>query len=341
MHYVILKFLKKTAGAGEMTRESLKQDEGSHIASIIAGEIVNEVLENALDIATRVSESALQWRNLATTVKSDHAAVCHDIVEKMVDNVENRPRRMSEIIGGPDKAKDVRQAAPLEIEVKKLLDEMKSSPYEVINYDIPSKGGIGDQPLTMEKISVPCPLPAPIEKKSRTTDLVKNSKQILTDIIKNESMKQTQEKFEENEEKLIQVIELDCVHPGDKPFKVPKKYDPTEIPLPQDDDELVEIPDDKNMDQVDLKGRQEAAAESSGGQGDDQSNNYSMIVVMSPNTSPGNEAPSDSQMYVGESSGISSYLNETSDCKEKKKKWNLASKFMGWLKKSKNASSKK
>ncbi|ENN71713.1 hypothetical protein HUJ04_006191 [Dendroctonus ponderosae] len=79
----------------------------------------------------------------------------------------------------------------------------------------------------------------PVEKKSRLTDLVKNSKQVLAKIMMSDSkLKLPQEKKED--EKIVEVVELDCIQPSDVPFK--SRIVPEEVPLPDTDSDATPSP---------------------------------------------------------------------------------------------------
>lgn len=316
----------------------------SNLTTIVADELVNEILESALDIATKVSDSALKWRSFTEINDSDN--VCIDDNE-----TRNKSQNFNEIIEGLAKInvekvkpeKEVNESAPLAVEVKKLLNEMMSPPYEIVNYDkAPIKGGVGDQPPKgTEKEQESVPETPQVEKKSRVTDLIKNSKQILSEYIMKEKAKPMQDKLEETQEEFIQVIELDCVKPGDEPFKANKTYMPEDIPLPDDDEEIEEIvrvqPEDNTMEAVNLSQKTlddkngSSSTEAQGGKGD-EFNNYNMIVVLSPNENAHlNEGESPSTVNVTEES--SDVLKDAVKQVKEKKKWNFGSRLFGFFKK--------
>ncbi|XP_050293915.1 uncharacterized protein LOC126734367 [Anthonomus grandis grandis] len=90
----------------------------------------------------------------------------------------------------------------------------------------------------------------PVEKKNRLTDLVKNSKQLLAKIIMSDSKVLLQAEKKEDE-KVMEVIELDCVQLSDIPYKKKIKMSPETIPLPKNDShEILEPPptDDSMVD---------------------------------------------------------------------------------------------
>lgn len=317
----------------------------SNLTNIVADELVNEILESALDIATKVSDSALKWRSFTDISEADN--VCIDTNETC-----NKSANFNEIIEGLTKMnaekakaeKETSETAPLAIEVKKLLNEMMSPPYEIVNYDkAPIKGGVGDQPPKgTDKEQEPIPETPQVEKKSRVTDLIKNSKQILSEYIMKEKAKPMQDKLEETQEEIIQVIELDCVKPGDEPFKAHRKYIPEEVPLPDDDEEIEEIirvqPDDHTMEAVNLSEQnvedQNACTskDALGGKGD-EFNHYNMIVVLSPNENSHlneGESPSSVNVVTDESSDV---LKDAVKQTKEKKRWNFGSRLIGFFKK--------
>ncbi|XP_025831992.1 uncharacterized protein LOC112903846 [Agrilus planipennis] len=102
-----------------------------------------------------------------------------------------------------------------------------------------------------------CPTPRMVEKKSRLTDLVKNSPQVISEYLKaDEDTKKKQDEWERMQESVLRVIELECIKPGEEPKVVPpQKYEPEKIALPEDgnEDDLLSIPPkEENMEDVDL-----------------------------------------------------------------------------------------
>ncbi|KAL1506138.1 hypothetical protein ABEB36_005557 [Hypothenemus hampei] len=91
--------------------------------------------------------------------------------------------------------------------------------------------GTGDQrsneALEIEETIIQHP---PVEKKNRLMDLVKNSKQAIAKIIMSDSKIALQEKKKEVE-KIVEVIDLDCVQPTDLPFKSNSGKVPEEVGL--------------------------------------------------------------------------------------------------------------
>lgn len=347
--YYIIQNINITAGkgAGEMTADVLKFDEESeNWATSIASEIVNEVIENALQLVTQTSESAINFKTFTE---------CEDNTDNATENFDNKP--MSEIIDELNKIhpdNQVREPMPLEVEVKNLLSEMMSPPYNIVFYDKNDiKGGVGDPPVhdishgEVDYVSENTNIPTTVEKKSRVTDLIKHSKQILSEYITRDASKQNQDNFEEIEEEVIQVIELDCVKPGEEKFLAYRKVRPEEIPLPEDnEDELIKMPDDRTMDIVDLSSKSfEAEQKAVSDEQDepkegksDESKKYNITVVMSPNNSLKPDAGSlcESKLFGSETNA--KLKNATHEEKSKKKKWNLGARLMGLLRKNKQQS---
>lgn len=308
----------------------------SNLTANVADELVNEILESALDIAIKVSETAVKWRELTEN------NILANETDVDVNETRNKSPNFQEGFNQISPEKEPKETAPLALEVKKFLNEMMSPPYEIVNYDkAPVKGGLGDQTPTGIAAEQKPVEPPQIEKKSRVTDLIKNSRQVLSEYIRKERSKKNADKAEETQEKFIQSIELDCVKPGDKPFKARKKYIPENIPLPPDNEEEIEEiirvqPEDHTMDVVDLPSKtiEGITAENTHGAKGDESNNYNMIFVLSPNENVRlNEGESPSSVNVV-SEGSSNVLKDAvKEVKEKKKKRNFGSRLIALFKK--------
>lgn len=340
-------------GAGEMTADVLKlEEEGENWATSIATEIVNEVIDNALQLVT--SEPAFKTIADPKKCPQSGADITEDIVE---ENFDNKPKPMSEIIEELNKINpdnQVREPMPLEVEVKNLLSEMMSPPYNIVFYDKNDiKGGVGDPPVHdmnhLEAHCVPESTNAPmtVEKKSRVTDLIKHSKQILSEYITHDASKQNQENFEDIEEQVIQVIELDCVKPGEEKFLVHRKIRPEDIPLPEDDEEeLIKIPDDQTMDVIDLSSKafeaeQKAVCETQEDPKEcktNESKKYNITVVMSPNNSLKPDAGSVCESSAFGANSNAKLKNAVCEEKCKNKRWNLGARIMGLFRKNKQQS---
>lgn len=228
----------------------------------------------------------------------------------------------------------------LDIEMKRLLSEMMSPPFEAVNYEnIPRKDGVGDQPSTVEEtisedardIMVDVDHTRMVEKKSRVTDLVMNSKQVLNEILMDEETRQRQEEWEESKEEVLQIIELECIKPEEATALINRKLkadSTTNLTDEIEEEVFITLPKDDIMDFVDLSS--EAFEEEAkhladkkeshrGGKGDDFKN--ILEHSMSPRSSK----------------SLPTTVSQTEDDfglkKNKKKKWNFGYRLWGFLKK--------
>ncbi|KAK9730818.1 hypothetical protein QE152_g14202 [Popillia japonica] len=251
-------------GSGEMKFEVAEKDEVSGLANCIATEIVNEILENALDIATMRNVPGLECDTIAFSIED--GGVCpysNQKVAALEGNIEEISEDCADIKGIIDGLSAIHisksninkaeEPLRLDVEMKRLLTEMMSPPYDIVNYEtLARKDGVGDQPMEdfattnvedpelqeddclvdSEKIKV-------VEKKTRVTDLVMNSKQVLSEYLLSDESRKFQEDWEEKNEKVIQVIELDYIRPDE------------EISLRKRSDQLDVSPDDKDKDNSD------------------------------------------------------------------------------------------
>lgn len=147
----------------------------------------------------------------------------------------------------------------LDIEMKRLLNEMMSPPYDIVNYEtLARKDGVGDQPVEdltaqeddSEQADDDCLVDVEktkvVEKKTRVTDLVMNSKQVLSEFLMSDESRKMQEEWEEKNEKVIQVIELDYIKPEEmerltKTDDKTEKMQSEEEEDPADDEAIGEI----------------------------------------------------------------------------------------------------
>lgn len=84
---------------------------------------------------------------------------------------------------------------------------------EILTYLHIPNCGVGDQPSEGLREEMVQPPPKAVEKKSRVTDLIKNSPRIIKEYLKMDSLaKENQEKWEEEEEKCIQVTKACLFH---------------------------------------------------------------------------------------------------------------------------------
>lgn len=318
-------------GSGEMSLGNLKVEIAeTNIASLYAQDIVNEVLQKALDIATEVHESKLMW----SPIGENNA--CHSLIGEYVKkDFEIRDIKLE----GSYRPGEIIHS--LEMETEKAVADVTSPPCK----DLPGRGGVGDQPITprgneVEPSDSPAPQEyanVPVEKKSRVADLVKSSKQVLSAYIMDEKSRRIRDKLEEEQEQFLQVIELDCIDGTQKTFKAYKKHDPTVVPLPNDevesDGELLNIPPNDNMDSIDLKKdvkKQNEVADSdveSSGKGDETNNT---AVVDSSDDIQKAETLTANVRDVPSDSG-----SKTSEFKDKKKKWNFGARLIEFFRRPK------
>lgn len=320
-------------GSGEMSLGNLKVEIAeANIATIFAKDIVNEVLQKALDIATQVQESKLMW----SSIKENNG--CHNLINKYVkesDFCHINPKRSCEPAGN---------IIPVEMETEKVNDVV-SIPCK----ELPGTGGVGDQPPTLggDEMHVSNEPPvqeittAPVEKKSRVADLVKSSKQVLSAYILDEKTKRIRDKLEEEQEQFLQVIELDCVDTAKMAFKA-YKQDPTEIPLPSDDaeaeEEFLQIAPNEAMDTIDLNKDvkkeddvPDEKPEVKCGKGDERSSGSNAEVVQPPDDTQKVDAVYTNNIHSAPSESCS----RVSETTEKKKKWNFGARILQFLKKPK------
>lgn len=184
--------------------------------------------------------------------------------------------------------------------------------YEREGTCLPLKG-IGDQleseeEIIQEETSVKYP---PVEKKNRLTDLVKNSKHVLAKLILNER----RDTFEMKNEKVVRIVDLNS---GEPSFKVRRNIVPENIPLPKSDSReiLEETIVEETMDEIQLY----ASDEKCEGKGDIYKKTMTFPLA----------------------SGSGKNLSIAARCRTlkfpvelKKKKWNIGSKIINYIRKHK------
>ncbi|KAJ8920461.1 hypothetical protein NQ315_005329 [Exocentrus adspersus] len=155
-----------------------------------------------------------------------------------------------------------------------------------------------------------------VEKKNRLTDLVKNSKHVLAKLILNEHKESTESMKNEKVEKVLRVVDLDI---GEPSFKSRKKIHPENIPLPRSDSrEILQSPiPEETMDEIQLYGSPD---DKCAGKGD---------ICQKTMTFP-------------LASGSAKSLTLAERCRTlkfpmelKKKKWNIGSKIVNYIRKHK------
>lgn len=228
----------------------------------------------------------------------------------------------------------------LDIEMKRLLSEMMSPPFEAVNYEnIPRKDGVGDQPSSVEEtiaedtrdIMVDVDHTRIVEKKSRVTDLVMNSKQVLTEILMDEETRKRQEEWEESKEDVLQIIELECIKPEELTTLMNRKIkaDSTTNLTDETEEEIfITLPKGDIMDFVDL------SAEAF-----DEEANHLACGNDSRHGGKGDEFKNilEHSMSPRSSKSLPNTVSQTEDDfglkKNKKKKWNFGYRLWGFLKK--------
>ncbi|XP_017779490.1 PREDICTED: uncharacterized protein LOC108564842 [Nicrophorus vespilloides] len=289
---------------GEVKFDKSAESESTAVAS----NMLNDILESAMDIAINKSMES-QKMNIIDELQDEYPENCSEIK----DIIEG----LSKInIGNLVTKTNAEEPVSLDVEMKRLLNEMMSPPFEIVNYEsLPRKDGVGDQPTSplpssqqqQAEREIPTPPPQPIkqdtakavEKKSRVTDLVMNSKKVLNNLLDEEGRKRLEE-WEENNEHVIQVIELQETR-AEKDNSVDH---PENVPLPHDEDDeedsiLRRHPDEELMDSIQLNA---PSPLEKAGEGD-----------------------------VSGGSNISK-LNATPSQDTKKKKWHFSFKFFGFRK---------
>ncbi|CAG9772993.1 unnamed protein product [Ceutorhynchus assimilis] len=135
--------------------------------------------------------------------------------------------------------------------IENALDISENSCVAAPREKSPCFFGTGDQKSDEDiKKKISCYFPQ-VEKKTRLTDLVRNSKQILQKMMMSESKTTIQEqerKAEELQEKLIQAIDLDCIQLSDVQHKIKTPISPEEVDLPKNDSADILNPFDTNSD---------------------------------------------------------------------------------------------
>lgn len=182
-------------------------------SNTIAFEVVQNIVENALDVASDFKQETIG-----------------DIVNQYT------PRCMKDF-----NEKSQKKLTPTEEEVKKFIGEFNSSP--------PSKG-VGDQLLPSKEVlpkKKSFTLPGKhfsLERKARLTDLVKNSKSLISRFLNQDTIKQTENEWEEKNEQFLKSIELNSITPSSS---LKRKEKESSI-----DEEFLEIPNETLMDNIDL-----------------------------------------------------------------------------------------
>ncbi|KAG5883477.1 hypothetical protein JTB14_038351 [Gonioctena quinquepunctata] len=240
------------------------------LATAIATELVSEILEDALDIVEEIEEKS--------TVK---------VVGDIFDNLSNQ---FQELVISEEKLK-----------MEKIEGIISTPPLT----------GLGDQLETDEGIGEETPIKhQTVEKKSRLTDLVKNSKQILAKLMQSESTKETSSGNSPTE-KVICVIELDS---GDQAPKT-AEISPENIPLPRNDScEILKVLDREDMDEIQLSSFSDKGTQ----KGEDYKKTMTFPLA----------GPSEKNLSFS-----ARYRTLKFPYELKKKKWNFGTKIMNYIRK--------
>ncbi|GJQ85864.1 hypothetical protein Trydic_g15322 [Trypoxylus dichotomus] len=346
-------------GSGEMKFEVAEKEEVSSLANCIASEIVNEILENALDIATMRGVPGIECDTIAFSVDDGICTFANSGLNqkmaKLEDNVEeinDECAGIKDIIDGlsgihisKTNISKAEEPLRLDVEMKRLLSEIMSPPYDIVNYEtLMRKDGVGDQPVEdfvvcdgegvdqqdddclvdIEKIKV-------VEKKTRVTDLVMNSKQVLSEYLMSDESRKQQEEWEEKNEKVIQVIELDYIKPEESALLKRREdieEDVQEKEEEEEEDDFVLPIENDHLDNVDLgvfKQDADTVTEKQDGDSENFEENVNTKKSETPTTSSSKSCSLDTAMAK-------------EICKRKfenlkKKKWNINFKFWGFGKK--------
>lgn len=194
------------------------------------------------------------------------------------------------------------------------LTESLNSPDDIVCER--SLKGLGDQlkaeegALSEEPIKHP-----PVEKKNRLTDLVKNSKQILSKLILSEST----HNIEVKNEKVIRVVDLDS---KEQRYKTKVAVKPENVPLPPcESSEILQTLDEGNADRPEGEKLEEVELASTSFKSDIEE------IRAKTMTFP----------LAGPSAPSSSFLDRYRTLKFshdfKHKKWNIGSKIINYIKK--------
>ncbi|XP_056640337.1 uncharacterized protein LOC130447501 [Diorhabda sublineata] len=246
-------------------------------------EIVNKIGTGDCEILEKIKDE-----DTAITIASD---IVTDIINNALDIAEERGN-IGDILEEEFEEETSKD--------KRKVTENAAGPFQ----------GVGDQ-LGDDVNKEPKIQHRPVEKKSRLTDLVKNSKQLLAKLMLNESRG---ELHDTKSEKLVKVVELDS---KEQPYRVKNVNAPEDTRLPSDDsDEILNerSGDEEILDEIQL----------SVSQGDDLQSKESLKKTMTfPLAGPSKKTLMDryrTLKFAGEF---------------KKKQWNFGSRIMDYIRKQK------
>lgn len=250
--------------------------------------MLNDIVENALD-------SVL-------TVEDGTKNVC------MVGDVDQYTPRAAKLTDLYDVSSDIRSRKILtstEEEVKKFIGELSS----------PSTKGTGDQLVENEEIIAKkksftfSSRNFNVEKKTRLTDLVRNSKSLFSKFLSNEPKSKDTE-WEEHNEEFVKSIELNQMNKKEK-----KSTDQNAQSItPSHSEEIIRIPDETGMENINLNAIKGETVE--------QGYEIEMDRIQKSMTFP-----------IASCSKIQSADHEGKEAVKEKKKWNFGSKIVNYIKK--------
>ncbi|KAK9881079.1 hypothetical protein WA026_014423 [Henosepilachna vigintioctopunctata] len=212
-------------------KDRLTEIDGSEFdqnSNVVALEVLNDIVETALDSATSKEDQAL--RNFR-------------MVGDIVDQYTPRATKITDLCDNSMEKKSEKHLTPAEEEVKKLIGEITS----------PSSKGTGDQLQENEEVITKkksFPFSSRnfhLEKKTRLTDLVRTSKSLISKFLSNENTKSNE--WEEKNEEFVNSVDFGS-QPEDR-LKV--SVENGQALTSSNSEEMVKIPDERNMENINLK----------------------------------------------------------------------------------------
>ncbi|KAF5289492.1 hypothetical protein FQA39_LY15047 [Lamprigera yunnana] len=326
-----------------------------HLANIIVGKIVNEILDNALDIVTEsnntsatlkeVENNSLTSKLTETKLLSEHN--CLDIISDLVESLEKKPEKKTFETLNKNNANDLES----NLNIWKQTDNLFSD--QVVD-TIEIKGGIGvqtiDENLDYTYNRIASEYPKTIENKSHVTDLLKNSLHINE---RKKKIKETRNEQEQIEETLIRVIELGNVksNMSEKENIHFAGFDNRSVNLGSKknddvDDEAnntLEIPTDNDTDAIDISvcifNKENGLLANNRAKGDQEQNSSQFNMSFSDNSIIIEGNSNDEHLSTKLKNIEALCEQKKKETKLKRKKWNLGTKLWRFLKKNNKQSS--
>uniref|UniRef100_A0A6P7FQC1 Uncharacterized protein LOC114332847 n=1 Tax=Diabrotica virgifera virgifera TaxID=50390 RepID=A0A6P7FQC1_DIAVI len=179
--------------------------------------------------------------NFATVLASE---LVSDIIDNALDIVEDKDRQKMNTSGDIFENLSNKFQGLVITEEQRYMEGVPAASSKIL------LEGIGDQLQREQEIEKEAVIKhPPVEKKNRLSDLVKNSKQLLTKIMHAESKA---ELSDAKSEKVVKVVDLDAV---EVPYKVKKILKPEDVLLPgNDSDEILQSPseDEEPLEEIQL-----------------------------------------------------------------------------------------